>query len=144
MSTNSETLFEAFLNQHDQESWSRAVTILLPHIHEVDRTATQIWFAFFPLTLARALEQAEDPAKLAKELQMKGRYLLKDQIDSSHEFLYSHRYWPEVKRAVTELATSAKAPSSLELASQIRSLCRELSAQLKINESLLIGITAVA
>src|SRR6266850_7326964 len=35
MSTNSETLFEAFLNQHDQESWSRAVTILLPHLHEV-------------------------------------------------------------------------------------------------------------
>jgi ferredoxin len=144
MSTNSETLFEAFLNQHDHTAWSEVLKSLLPAIHEVDRNATQIWFAFYPLSLAQLLQQAEDPAKLEKELLIKGKYHLKDQIDSSHQFLYGHRYWPEVKKALVELASSAKAPSSLELATQVRKLASEAAAKLKAEESLLVGITAVA
>ena len=35
---------------------------------------------------------------------MQGNYSLKDQIDSSHTFLYGHRYWPEVKSAVQKHA----------------------------------------
>ncbi|MEW6732782.1 MAG: hypothetical protein AB1489_15760 [Acidobacteriota bacterium] len=144
MNTNSETLFEAYLNQHDHQAWWEIIRTLLPYIHEVDRNATQIWFAFYPLALARALAQAEDPDQLAKELLLKGRYCLKDHIDTSHQFLYGHRYWPQVKKAVSELAVSAKAPVSLELAKQIRNLAGEIAQNVNVGESLLVGISAVA
>jgi len=98
------TLFADFLSQHDEEAWSATLTALLRSIHEVDRNATQIWFAFYPLALFQALEQAEDPEKLAERLLMQGKYYLKDQIDSSHTFLYGHRYWPQVKAAVQKHA----------------------------------------
>src|ERR1051325_10795303 len=94
------TPFEVFLKQHDEEAWSAALTTLLRSIHEVDRNATQIWFSFYPLSLFHALEQAEDPETLAQRLLLQGKFYLKDQIDSSHTFLYGHRYWPEVKAAV--------------------------------------------
>ena len=100
MSVQTETSFENFLNQHTDEAWEQIVKTLLPSIHEVDKTATQIWFAFYPLSLLQALAQADDPELLAAQLLLKGEYYLKDQIDSSHHFLYGHRYWPEVKQAI--------------------------------------------
>lgn len=144
MSTKDKTLFEAFLNQHDDRSWAEVIRALLPSIHEVDRTATQIWFSFFPLALLRALEQAEDPEQLAKDLQLLGTYYLKDQIDSSHSFMYGHRYWPDVKKAVAGHATSTQAPASLDLADQIREVAGVVARRMKIEESLLVGITAAA
>ena len=85
---NPKTAFEAFSNQKDEEAWNAALATLLRSIHEVDRAATQIWFAFYPLSLRRALEQAEDREKLARALLLQGDYELKNQIDSSHHFLY--------------------------------------------------------
>jgi ferredoxin len=143
MSTT-QTDFERFLQQHDESAWAEALGELLPAIHEVDRNATQIWFAFFPLELLEAFREADDPDKLAQQLLMQGKWLLKDQIDTSHRFLYGHRYWPEVKRAVAELAASKEAPANLVLASQIRATAARLAAALKVEESLLVGITAVA
>src|SRR5436190_14975559 len=99
---NTETPFEKFLNQHDEEAWSATLTTLLRSIHEVDRNATQIWFAFYPLSLFQALQDAEDSEKLAQQLLMQGNYYLRNQIDSSHVFLYGHRYWPQVKRSIAE------------------------------------------
>ena len=119
MSSSGESLFEAFLNRHDDNAWGEIISRLLPSIHEVDRTATQIWFHFFPLSLLRALQQAEDPEQLARRLLLEGKYLLKDQIDSSHEFFYGDRYWPQVKAAVSELAASPGSPATLDLAAQI-------------------------
>src|SRR3982751_5532920 len=104
MSVKDKTPFEAFLAAQDDAAWSTAIQELLPAIHEVDRAATQIWFRFFPLALLRAFERSEDPARLAQELLMQGRWYLKDQTDSSHTFLYGHRFWPEVKRAVVSAA----------------------------------------
>ena len=103
------TPFEIFLERQDEEAWSAALTALLRSIHEVDRNATQIWFSFYPLSLFIALEQAADPEKLAQQLLMQGNYYLKDQIDSSHTFLYGHRYWPEVKAAVQSTRGSFRA-----------------------------------
>src|SRR6266700_2311215 len=97
---NNETSFEIFLNQHDEEAWSATLATLQRPIHEVDRNATQIWFAFYPLPLYRALEEAEDREKLAQQLLLQGDYELKDQIDTSHRFLYGHRFWPQIKKAV--------------------------------------------
>jgi ferredoxin len=144
MSMNAKTPFEIFLNNHDEEAWSAAVTDLLRSIHEVDKTATQIWFSFYPLSLLQALEQADDPELLAAQLLLKGEYYLKDQIDSSHHFLYGHRYWPEVKKAVEEHAASFNEAGGANLASLIREVAEKVASKIKRDESLLIGITAVA
>ena len=132
------TQFESYLKQHDEEAWSAALTTLLRSIHEVDRNATQIWFSFYPLALFQALEQSEDPEKLAQRLLMQGHYSLKDQIDSSHTFLYGHRFWPEVKSAVQKYAREFSGGGSLS--DEIIAVAREA----KVHESLVIGITAVA
>src|ERR1044072_3784141 len=134
------TSFEAFLKQHDEEAWSAALTTLLRAIHEVDRNATQIWFSFYPLSLFQALEQAEDPEKLTQQLLMQGNYWLKDQIDSSHTFLYGHRFWPKVKSTVQKYAREFSGGGSLS--DEILAVATEVAKQAKVDESLVIGITA--
>ncbi|MBA2702519.1 MAG: hypothetical protein H0U60_01530, partial [Blastocatellia bacterium] len=101
-----QTPFEQFLSRQSEEAWAATLTTLLRSIHEVDKNATQIWFAFYPLSLFTALQQAEDKDELAKQLLMQGHYELKEQIDSSHTFLYGHRYWPQVKKTVEAFAES--------------------------------------
>ncbi len=88
--------FETYLNQHGEEAWAATLTTLLRSIHEVDKNATQIWFAFYPLSLHRVLQAAPNREELARELLLQGDYDLGNQIDSSHRFLYGHRYWPLV------------------------------------------------
>src|SRR4051794_33513384 len=134
--------FESFLRQQDEEAWSATLTTLLRSIHEVDRNATQIWFSFYPLSLFQALEQADDPDTLEQRLLMQGTYYLKDQVDSSHTFLYGHRYWPEVKNAVQQHAGAFSGETSLT--DQILAVAKQVATQAKIDEALLIGITAVA
>src|ERR1044071_2662838 len=130
------TPFETFLKQHDEEAWSATLTTLLRSIHEVDRNATQIWFAFYPLSLFQALEQSDDPETLAQRLLMQGKYYLKDQIDSSHTFLYGHRFWPEVKSAVQKYAHGPI--SENPLSDQIQSVAAQAAKTLKVDESLVI------
>ena len=137
------TPFENFLNQRDEEAWSGALTMLLRSIHEVDRNATQIWFAFYPLALFQALEQAADPERLAQQLLIQGDYQLKHQIDSSHTFLYGHRYWPEVKREIEKHAREFAGGDS-SLSDQIVSVAQRAAQAAKVDQSLLLGITAVA
>ncbi len=145
MSVQIQTSFENILNQQTDDTWEQTVKTLLPAIHEVDKTATQIWFRFYPVALLRALQQAEDPEKLAAQLLLQGNYYLKDQIDSSHTFLYGHRFWPEVKKAIIERAASSNAsPSSNDLAIEIRELAKRTASSVKTDESTLVGITAVA
>jgi ferredoxin len=145
MSVSTTTSFEKFLAQHEDEAWSQTIAKLLPSIHEVDKTATQIWFRFYPLGLWRALEQAEDPEKLAAQLLLQGNYYLKNQIDSSHTFLYGHRFWPEVKSATSERAGAhQQADTKADLATEIKEIAKRVAAQVKVQESLLTGITAVA
>ncbi len=138
------TPLEIFLERHDEEAWSATLTALLRSIHEVDRKATQIWFSFYPLSLFQALEQAGDPEKLAQQLLMQGNFSLQDQIDSSHTFLYGHRYWPEVKSAVQKYAREFSSGEAQSLSDQILSVAQKVAAQAKVDQTLLIGITAVA
>jgi len=142
MSTN-QTAFEAFLNEHDEEAWSATLTALLRSIHEVDRNATQIWFAFYPLGLFQTLAHSEDPEKLSQQLLMQGNFYLKDQIDKSHTFLYGHRYWPEVKAAVQKHATGFERNAS-SLSDQITAVASEVAKKSKLDKSLMVSITAVA
>jgi ferredoxin len=144
MNGGAESLFEAFLNQHDDEAWREIVRELLSSIHHVDRAATEIWFRFFPLALLRALQQSGDPAQLTRRLSLEGNFRLKDQIDSSHEFLYGHRFWPQVKAAVSELAASTGAQDTIDLATQIRSTASGVASKAAVDDSLVVGIAAVA
>lgn len=144
MTNSTQTPFEDFLNQHDEEAWAAALTTLLRSIHEVDRNATQIWFSFYPLPLFRALKQAENSGELARQLLLQGNYFLQDQVDSSHRFLYGHRYWPEIKRSVETFAANFHAAGNESLSDQILKVAREVAGKLKVDESLTTGITAVA
>lgn len=139
-----QTTLEQFLSRQNEEAWSATLTTLLRSIHEVDKNATQIWFAFYPLSLFTALQQAEDKDELAKQLLLQGRYELKDQIDSSHTFLYGHRFWPQVKKAVEAFANAFDTVKQTQLSDQILIVARETAAIVNVDSSLLIGITAVA
>jgi ferredoxin len=108
----------------------------------VDQRATNIWFAFFPVKLHQALANSFNPEETAIGLLLKGKYRLTDQVDSSAEFLYGHRYWPEVKREVADYASVASPNQSLVV--QIREVARRVAAGVKADESLLVGVTAIA
>jgi ferredoxin len=138
------TPLETFLTKHDDAAWRATLVELLPHTHEVDRNATQIWFHFFPLALLRAFEEADDPAQLARELLMQGQWLLRDQIDSSHTFLYGHRFWPETKRTIVALAEAGRDFEGRSLAEVVREVARSAAAERGADESLVTGIAAVA
>ena len=134
--------FLPFLFQHDDAAWNKVVNELQLAIHPVDQRATRVWFAFFPIKLNRALSGSADSEEAAKKLLLKGRYQLADILDTSAEFMYGHRYWPDVKRAVAEYAESSS--STRALPDQIREVALNLATKVKVNESLLVGITAVA
>lgn len=144
MTNSTDTPFEQFLKQNDEESWAASLTTLLRTIHEVDKNATQIWFSFFPLALFRAFEAAPDPELLAAQLLMRGVYPLREQVDSSHKFLYGHRYWPQVKNAVETFAANLAPGDNGALSDQILKVASEAAKAVKVDESLTVGITAVA
>jgi ferredoxin len=73
---------------------------------------------------------------------IQGKYQLKDQIDSSHTFLYGHRFWAEVKAAVQKYAREFNNAGSLS--DEILLVAKEAAKEAKVDQSLLIGITAVA
>lgn len=144
MTNSTQTPFEQFLAGHDEEAWAAALTTLLRSVHEVDKNATQIWFSFFPLSLFCAFEAADDPDLLAAQLLVRGVYPLREQVDSSHKFLYGHRYWPEVKKAVEAFALHFAAGDTAALSDQILKVAREVAQARKVDESLTVGISAVA
>jgi len=148
MTTKTDTItnspLETYLSQQGEDSWAAALTTLLRSIHEVDKNATQIWFAFYPLSLFKAFQEAADPEELERQLLIKGNPRLKDQIDSSHKFLYGHRYWPQVKTAVESLAANYDSASEEKLADQILKVAVDVAQANKIDQSLAVGITAVA
>src|SRR5262245_39133856 len=98
------------LSRYDAAAWLDAVELLSAEMHPIDPDATRIGFAFYPLDLHRTLEAAADPAATARELGLMGSWRLADQINSSHRFLYGHRYWPPVKLAIE---TAERLPDAL-------------------------------
>src|SRR4029079_1989842 len=134
--------FEAYLNKFNERDWLAAVTTLAPEIHKVDRAGTQISFRFFPLGLFRYLQSAEDKEKAVQAFVIKGDYELKNQIDTSHHFLYGHRYWKTVKAAI-EAESAVFENGNIDLAEEIRQVAALPAEKLKVDTSLVLGITAV-
>lgn len=93
--------FEAHLAGFSQADWATAANTLAPEIHPVDIDATRLWLAFFPIDITAALAGAM------------GTWRLADHVDSSHTFLYGHRYWPQTKRAVLAMAAEDSWPGTL-------------------------------
>lgn len=134
--------FEDFLSNFDENDWLKTLENLLPGIHEVDRNATQIWFRFYPLSLHRYLQTAEDKAVAVQKFVMQGKFELGDQIDSSHDFLYGHRFWTDVKDEITRRAESFN-DENADLSDEIKQIAKTVAAKVKADESLLVGIAAV-
>jgi hypothetical protein len=118
--------FEAHLAGFSPADWTSAVDTLASEIHPVDLDATRIWLAFF---------SAARPAALAATM---GDWRLEDNIDSSHTFLYGHRYWPQAKRAV--LAMSAESSYPALLPEIITKVADHTSRTSSVDRDQLIGI----
>lgn len=153
-------LFRAYLDQYDQYAWTAALETLKPSMHDVDRTATEIWFHFYPLVLARALAPPADRDVVMRKLWLQGQPDLRARVDASHTFLYGHRYWPIVVSTIGAFVDSGAAPKSLELAELVRELAVRVADEVnraggagkkgngagkagKVDLSLTMGITAV-
>ena len=134
--------FEEFLNKFNETDWFKTLDDLLPAIHNVDRKATQIWFRFYPLELHRYLQNAEDKEKAIQKFVIQGDYELKDQIDSSHRFLYGHRFWKETKQAIENRAGSFNS-EHLCLTNLVKEIAKTAAQNAKTDVSLVLGITAV-
>lgn len=129
------------LESHSENYWLAALESLLPSTHEVDRNAVQVWFRFYPLDVVRYLESAEDVETAMKGINLEGDFGLLDKIDTSHKFLYGHRFWPQVKQAVQARADSATAFSDLR--SEISNIARAVAKEAKADEKLTTAIAAV-
>lgn len=127
------------LCRHDAAAWQRALDAIAPAIREIDRNATRIWFAFWPLDLALVLQSAEDSSALARKLGLMGRWRLADQIDESHRFLYAHRFWPQVKSAV---AADREWPDDLVAATN--AIAESAARTARTDREVLLGMTAIA
>ncbi len=142
MSENYSTAFEEHLNHFTESQWQETLSRLLPEIHEVDRIAAQVWFRFYPLPLHRYLEKAEDVETALHGFAMQGDYSLLTQVDTSHKFLWGHRYWADVKHAIIERSKSFES-DKIDLANEIRMIAKSAANGVKSETSLLMGITAV-
>ena len=137
-----ENKFETFLNQFDENAWLKALNELLPAMHEVDRNAVQIWFRFYPLSLFRYLQNAEDKDKAIQKFVMQGDFELKNQIDTSHRFLYGHRFWKTVKEEIENRAKNVSGTTG-DLKSEIEQIAQTVAGKAKADKSLTLGIAAI-
>jgi len=143
MPSSPRSALELYLDPHDDHAWQRTGGLLEAETHEVDRAAVRIWLSFFPIALARLLQQPHDPIELERRLLLRGRYRLAEQVDTSHGFLYGHRYWPDVKRAIIAFADAATGRFAGPLAGIARDVARDLGTSLSVDRTLLTGIVVV-
>lgn len=130
------------LNQFTETEWLRAIQELLPAVHEVDRNAVQIWLRFYPLSLRAFINSAEDREEALRGLAMQGGFELKDQIDTSHHFLYGHRYWKAVKCAI-EAEAKDKLEDPDSLVDLIKNAAMHTSEKVNAGRELTSAIAAV-
>lgn len=132
------------LSPYTSADWTSALDALLPDIHPVDRDATRIWWAFYPLPLADAFEAETDGQALTRRLRLDGNpRLVAGQIGSSHRFLYGHRYWPLVTRALIAHAERVDAHGAVPLTEFARALRGEVAASAGVDAELVAGITLI-
>jgi ferredoxin len=129
---------EAHLRGYDASIWTAAMAALSDAIHVIDRDATKIWFAFFPLELHIASENAPDEAAFVRKHRLMGHWKLSTQVDASHRFLYGHRSWPQVKLAITNLEEPAA-----DLKTLIEAVADAAGRRARLDRDRLLGMSAV-
>lgn len=133
--------FTESIEKKNEGEWLAAVESLVPEMHEVDRNAVQIWFRIYPLDLVRYLESSDSVEDAMKGIVLEGDFGVLDKIDTSHRFLYGHRFWPQVKAAVVKRAESVDGVA--DLAAEIKTIARAVAITAKTTESLALAISAV-
>lgn len=118
--------------------WVPLLERLAPEFHPVDRDGLRIWFQMWPLFLHRLVEGSSDGVEVERFYQLKGSYRLSDLPDTSHRFLYSHRYWGQAKEGVAMLQATIDPEDDLE------SLIRTVAARIQAPKELALGIAAIA
>lgn len=106
------------LSRYAHDDWVSAIETLTPEIHPIDLHATRVWFALV----------AGKP--------------LADRIETSHTFLYGHRYWPQVKRAI--LAAAKETSWSAALPELLDHTADYATRTTQVDRDQLLGITAAA
>jgi len=139
MDNNTLTDFQTFLGDATGAQWLAAIEQLSPALHPVDREVVQIWFRFFPIDLKRYLEAAEDREAAIQGLAIIGNCELKNQIDTSHHFLYGHRYWKSVKAVIREVEID----NGHELGELIDFVAEQVATREKVGKNLTLAISAV-
>jgi ferredoxin len=117
-------------------SWAAALHELSPEIHPVDRDAVLIWFQFYPLGLLEVTSFAGRQEGIEEFYQLQGYFGAGEVADSSHSFLYSHRFWSAAKQAVTSVP--------LHGSSRLVALIREVAAKMDAPAGLGLPIAAIA
>ena len=131
------------LTRYTSADWAQALRSLSMGMHVIDRDATRIWFAFFPLDLQVTLEAArreggdEGEAAAARRLGLMGKWKLADQVDRSHRFLFAHRYWPQVKSAVSTAEPVEPLPAL------ITAVADAATRTARVDRDLVLGMSAV-
>ncbi|MEP7074525.1 MAG: hypothetical protein ABI878_01840 [Acidobacteriota bacterium] len=138
----SSTNLEQYLSKFSASDWSATLEELLQCIHEVDRTAVQIWTRFFPFELYQYIEKAEDRDEVIRGLAIQGDFELKNHVDTSHTFLYGHRYWKTVKAAIVAESQvfTDQTPTLLQ---EIKQMGMLVSEKLKVERPLINAIVYV-
>ena len=142
MSNESLNPLESYLKKFSEPDWQTALDSVLPSIHGVDRSAVQIWFRFYPLALQQYLSKAPDVEESARSMVMQGDFGLEDKIDTSHAFLYGHRFWRDVKAAIESEAQGFDS-ADLPLSDEIEKIATVASEKVRVDRSLLRAISAV-
>jgi ferredoxin len=143
MTNGSNNTLESYLRKFTETDWKRSLEALLPSIHEVDRNAVQIWFRFYPLGLYQYLATSQDPDETRQSMAMLGEFGIESRIDTSHDFMYGHRYWKVVKAAV-EAESQVFENEEIDLSEEIRQIGAMAAERLRVDTSLVLAITAVA
>ena len=136
------TYLESYLAKFDESDWLATVENLLTCIHEVDHNAVQIWFRFYPLSLKRFIDSAENREETLHGFAMQGDFELKDQIDTSHRFLYGHRHWKTVKAAIKAEAV-VFTDQTHDLTTEIKQIGMLVAEKLKIERQMVNAMVAI-
>ena len=120
----------------------KSLSELLPAIHEVDRTATQIWFRFYPLALHEFLKTAEDKEKTLQKFVMQGDW------DSTTKLIRRTNFFTDTvfgRKLKTRLKNAPHLLANENAFDQMKSKKspKPPRTNSKTDVSLLIGITAV-
>lgn len=136
------TPLETYLSKFTGAEWLAAVEAMLPCIHEVDKNAVQIWFRFFPVDLHKFVAAADDREATLHGFAMQGDFELEGQVDTSHHFLYGHRYWKTIKAAIEAESVVFK-DESPTLEDEIKAIGMLVAEKLKIERQMVNAMAAI-